>query len=299
MLEPKERRIETGPERKKRLDYIKAREEIIHNTDSGFYLPCRMDLIGASGSGKTVELLRLLQDNKTFFKKFRFICRFSPTADEDPAWQDIYTEFDGWKTFEMFDDSVVGQIWAEQCSIPKEKREHILLIIDDNAYDTRKGDPKWLNKVYISGRHKYISVIRLIQKLKMAAPVQLEQLTDLMMWPSCSAYCVKQLEEQVGALLDPEMFRCMFLTCTKEPFNYFHSRRSREGGHMQILKNAEEVIIDNVNQFWSQVYMQQAQQDPRFNRIGGAKEGDEAPLDGSPLGASIPIITGKRKRRIR
>jgi hypothetical protein len=217
-------------------------------TGSSLHLPVRIDNVGPTGAGKTRESVRWFRDLNILKGKFRVIVRCSPTAADDPEWEEIFTECPQFVHYDYFTDDIAKRLYEEQSAIPKKDRDHVLLYIDDNAYGTREGEHHWLDRCYVSGRHKKISIIKNIQKFQMSSPVQLEQLSDLNMWPSANENSQKAAYRYFGAGTNFNFFRDLYMSLTSQPYHFVHFQKA-SGGQTRVLEGLDKVVLESLSEF--------------------------------------------------
>ena len=217
----------------------------------GFRLPCRVMMLGGTGSGKTHAFIHDIMTNPNcLLGKFRRIVCFSPTMRMDPVWDAVYLDDNQMKIYDQYDDKIMAQIFSEQKAIKENspaELDHVLAFIDDNAFNTRaKQNHEWLDKTFISGRHVKISVFCLVQKSTMMNPTQREQLSDICAWSTGSAHCIECIHSMMGAFMPKDIFLEYFQTITAPTHHYIHIRKGK-GGIMQILDGLDNMIVENVN----------------------------------------------------
>lgn len=237
--------LQKEQQEKRDADYEKSQPS------EGFRLPCRVAMVGSTGSGKTFTFINKMLTNPNVFKgKFRRIVCFSPTMKVDPVWQQVYTEDKGFVIYPKYDDEIVGRIFEEQMQIKElypDDWEDVLIFVDDNAYETRSANNhKHLDRAMTIGRHARISIVVCVQKMVMLNRTQREQMSNFVLWSTMSSECLDAIQENCGAFVDKNALRELLRQNLAEQFSLMNIRKVK-GGVMQICKDIDEVIIPNVN----------------------------------------------------
>lgn len=217
-------------------------------------LPCRIMMVGRTGSGKTHTLVSgLLTDPNFLMGRFRVIHVFSKTLEMDPEWETVYRDPEAFFVYRDYDDAMVGRILQEQKDIKEkhpENLEDVLIIVDDQGFGTSSRKPSVIrnfDEVAYMGRHFRISVIALAQRKSMASITFRDQKSHAFAWNNCSADMIKTLLDEIGGTMDRQILKQLFRYCTAGEYNFMYVKQVK-GGVWQIWKNLEEEeLVSNVN----------------------------------------------------
>lgn len=81
-----------------------------------------------------------------------------------------------------FKEDVLKSIWDRQAKKDKEKRDHILVILDDVLSDHRAVHSEMLGRLYSAGRHVSCSVICISQVANIVLTPVMKQNSDFILW---------------------------------------------------------------------------------------------------------------------
>ena len=147
-------------------------------------LPCSSLLVGPSGSGKSVVLIRTLMDKDKLGGLFDRYEIFSPNVFTDPQYRDIirYIEGRGQKREEFchttFDQEFIKQMMEDMRKSNAYLRKHgakrllsACIVIDDMGEDERviRNHASVVQSLFTRGRHVQISTFLCLQRFMMAS----------------------------------------------------------------------------------------------------------------------------------
>jgi hypothetical protein len=81
-----------------------------------------------------------------------------------------------------FKESVLEQLWKRQKNTPREKREHILVVLDDVLSDPQAVRSHNVGRLYALGRHNFISCIVISQVANHVLSPVMKQNSDFILW---------------------------------------------------------------------------------------------------------------------
>jgi hypothetical protein len=126
-----------------------------------FRLPTRIGIYGSSGTGKTHWLVRYLCEKKYGLGQFDQIIWVTPPGSfaqgKLKLMQQTWKEF--YKPVEGLDEAKIEELIAEGES----QKWVTLVVFDDLMLDT--GKSKYVQRLFISGRHRGVSVCELRQQI--------------------------------------------------------------------------------------------------------------------------------------
>jgi hypothetical protein len=197
-----------------------------------FDLPMRLVIVGKSElSGKGNLLTNLLLRDKFYKSYFKGenIYIISPTSRIDLKMKTIITQLDipDENVYSSYDEDELNMLYdmiKDEQNERKEnnkKMEHYLFIFDDVGFDGSlkgKGKKSFINKLYMNGRHLFISSISIIQKYSDISTGVRENATGLVLFECTN----KQLEliYEDHSITDKNTFIRMFRQATREPHSF-------------------------------------------------------------------------------
>ena len=208
-------------------------------------LPFRMLCIACSQSGKTQTVGALLrQDEFQYNKIFKGnIFLMSSTARlDDPSFDQVNLKKEN--VFDHYDEGVIAEIIADQEAIIKERKKegapHILLIIDDLLCELPQSRQSSLINLFLSGRHRKISVIICSQIFRGCIPkgVRLNT-TSMLIWRCNNKEMAAIAEEQQ---IDSDNFIPMLEYATAEPYSFLYINNQKSNVNERYYKNFEEQL---------------------------------------------------------
>ena len=81
-----------------------------------------------------------------------------------------------------FKESVLESLWKRQQTTPREKREHILVVLDDVLSDAAAIRSHNIGRIYALGRHNFISCIVISQVANHVLSPVMKQNSDFILW---------------------------------------------------------------------------------------------------------------------
>ena len=197
--------------------------------------PFRMLNSGASGSGKSMLVLNLLQ-RKNFMKDFfDEIFLFSPTARGDQIQQLLDLSEDN--ICDELNDSGIEQldyVFEKQNELVEEmgylNSPKVLIIFDDVISSPRFMNSNTFKRCFIQGRHINLSVIINTQKYHAIPRTMRLNCTDIAFFPSSQSEVARIAEEFTPPSKTVKQFTTLINYATAEPYNflYINTRAKRK-----------------------------------------------------------------------
>jgi len=197
--------------------------------------PFRMLNSGASGSGKSMLVLNLLQ-RKNFMKDFfDEIFLFSPTARGDQIQQLLDLGPDN--ICDDLNDSGIEQldyVFEKQNELVEEmgylNSPKVLIIFDDVISSPRFMNSNTFKRCFIQGRHINLSVIINTQKYHAIPRTMRLNCTDVAFFPSSQSEVARIAEEFTPPSKTVKQFTTLVQYATSEPYNflYINTRAKRK-----------------------------------------------------------------------
>jgi len=197
--------------------------------------PFRMLNSGASGSGKSMLVLNLLQ-RKNFMKDFfDEIFLFSPTARGDQIQQLLDLSEDN--ICDELNDSGIEQldyVFEKQNELVEEmgylNSPKILIIFDDVISSPRFMNSNTFKRCFIQGRHINLSVIINTQKYHAIPRTMRLNCSDVCFFPSSQSEVARIAEEFTPPSKNVRQFTMLISYATAEPYNflYINTRAKRK-----------------------------------------------------------------------
>lgn len=197
--------------------------------------PFRMLNSGASGSGKSMLVLNLLQ-RKNFMKDFfDEIFLFSPTARGDQIQQLLDLSEDN--ICDELNDSGIEQldyVFEKQNELVEEmgylNSPKVLIIFDDVISSPRFMNSNTFKRCFIQGRHINLSVIINTQKYHAIPRTMRLNCTDVAFFPSSQSEVARIAEEFTPPSKTVKQFTVLVNYATAEPYNflYINTRAKRK-----------------------------------------------------------------------
>ena len=183
-------------------------------------------LVAKRNSGKSFLLKWLVEQYKDSFEKIFVIC---PTEQINSFYQ--RNEFiEPQYIFETYDESWCEALIAKMTRLNKgkssEEAQHVLLIIDDVVADTSFHQSPSLKKLFIRGRHIFITVMITSQYLNAIPPIARSN-SDFV--------CVGQLNKQGLDILSDEFIKAGM---TKDEFVSIYKKATVDYSFLLINNNS-------------------------------------------------------------
>jgi len=210
-------------------------------------LPMRGLFIASSGSGKTECIANMLKNEafgyKTAFKSNIFL--FSSTASlSDPAWDGVNIREEN--TFSTYRPDIIKEIVDDNETIIKKnggdktKAPQVLILIDDLVCDLPSSKSSELVNLYLSSRHRCISVIVLSQVFRSCIPKGIRL--------NCSFFCIwsvndmeaNSIAEEQGGIKKND-FLDILEEATKERYDFLYIN-SPKPVNERFYRNFEELL---------------------------------------------------------
>lgn len=106
-----------------------------------------------------------------------------------------------------FSEVVIEKLMEKQASKPKEKREQVLLVLDDVLSDRQAEGSRFIKKLYTLGRHYDISIILISQTSNVALTPAIKQNADYLIYSRLNRYQLATLHESVTNMDKREFIR--------------------------------------------------------------------------------------------
>tara|TARA_B100001094_G_scaffold216533_1_gene210646 strand:+ start:1842 stop:2564 length:723 start_codon:yes stop_codon:yes gene_type:complete len=210
-------------------------------------LPMRGLFIAASGSGKTECVANMLKNEAFGYKQaFRSnIFLFSSTASlSDPAWDGVNIREEN--VFNTYRADIINEIVADNEVIIKKndgkktKCPHVLILIDDLVCDIPTSKQSELINLYLSSRHRCISVMILSQVFRSCIPKGIRL--------NCSFFCIwavndmeaNSIAEEQGQIKKND-FLNILEEATKERYDFLFINLSKPVPE-RFYRNFEELL---------------------------------------------------------
>lgn len=210
-------------------------------------LPMRCMITAQSGSGKSVLIQNMILN--FYLNCFERIYIFSHSINLDHSWEPVkqYLNkfYDG--KHELFDhydqDSLNDIIDAQEEAISylksmnKKEMFNILIVLDDMMDDKKAmRNNKILDKLFIRGRHSYISTILSVQKYVSVSPVIRFNTSADIIFKLRSQKDLDALIEEFGALADKKQILNKYNEIVSKPYNFLYVNK--------LGKTFEEIFND-------------------------------------------------------
>ena len=209
-------------------------------------VPFRMLCVASSQSGKTQTVGSLLRQDEFKYNKIFSgnIFLMSSTASlDDPAFDQVNLKKEN--VFDHYDEGVIAEIVQDQEDLIKDRKKegapHVLLIIDDLLCELPQSRQSSLINLFLSGRHRKISIIICSQIFRGCIPkgVRLNT-TSMLIWRCNNKEQAAIAEEQGGVNTDD--FISMLEYATKEPYSFLYINNQKANVNERYYKNFEEQL---------------------------------------------------------
>jgi Cdc6-like AAA superfamily ATPase len=189
-------------------------------------LPMRSVVLGPSGSGKTILLQNMILD--IYRGCFERIYIMSPSIDVDYAWEPVkhYIEkvmkVQNTKEepiyFDEYNPAALENIIDTQHKVAEymKAKNHIA----DSPAFTRQS--KLLHRLYIRGRHTFISTITATQVFNALSPIIRKNITELYVYRLRNYRDLETVIEELSALYDKKTLMELYNIATEEPHSFLY-----------------------------------------------------------------------------
>jgi GTPase SAR1 family protein len=130
----------------------------------GLLEPCRVAVVGASGSGKTEWMKRYLLSKYNSLDKLIWLAPKESLENQPALTKALRKHFGEHVTFVEYGDPQAQEIMEKVINNAAALGYHTGLVVDDAMLLKSLG--KWLDGIAIHGRHRGVSLYWLVQKMK-------------------------------------------------------------------------------------------------------------------------------------
>jgi Poxvirus A32 protein len=216
-------------------------------------LPTRSLILAPSGGGKTVLLQNMILD--IYRDCFSRVYIFSPSIDVDVTWEPVkdylaknlkQDEKKEQYLFDNYDPVQLERIYDTQYKVAQFMKHNkmknvyqILIVIDDFADDpsfTRNS--KLLHRLYIRGRHIFISTVTATQVYKAISPVIRKNITDIYIFRLRNHADMEAWLEEMSALCDKDTLVKLYRISTDKPFGFLYINA--------VAKSKQDMFYDSM-----------------------------------------------------
>ena len=200
-------------------------------------LPCSSLLVGPSGSGKSVVLIRTLMDKDKLGGLFDRYELFSPNVFTDPAYRDLikYVEDTTSQKREdfchkTFDQAFIKQLMEDMrksnAYLRKQGAKRLLsacIVIDDMGEDERviRNHASVVQSLFTRGRHVQCSTFLCLQRFMMASPNLRYNTHNLYVHRLNSSQDLEKLAENFAEVTHgKDNFIAIYREATKKPYGF-------------------------------------------------------------------------------
>ena len=201
-------------------------------------LPCSSLLVGPSGSGKSVVLIRTLMDKDKLGGLFDRYEIFSPNVFTDPQYRDLIKYVEGGHTNQKredfchttFDQGFIKQMMEDMrksnAYLRKQGAKRLLsacIVIDDMGEDERviRNHASVVQSLFTRGRHVQISTFLCLQRFMMASPNLRYNTHNLYVHRLNSSQDLEKLAENFAEVTHgKENFVAIYRQATKKPYGF-------------------------------------------------------------------------------
>jgi len=170
-------------------------------------------LVGTTNSGKTTLINNLLLNSNMWGRKpkatsgpFSKVYMFSPSLYLDDSCRFLVEFFDCYTDYEQI-DSVVEGIKSYQLSIPKEKREKLMMVLDDSVGLIERNSN--VNYLATRFRHLNMNMIMSVQSFKGCSPVMRTNSNYLILMNGiCNTAELSKINDEFGDLFKGTLLYC-------------------------------------------------------------------------------------------
>ena len=171
-------------------------------------------VVAKRNSGKSQLIRYLVLVNKHLFDKMFLIC---PTENVNSFYSDIIEKKHILTNYnEDFIKNLIDTMTRANSNQPKDKRQQVLLILDDCISDTTIKNSKPFELLFTRGRHINISIIFVSQYLKAAISPVIRNNIDFCLFSQVNAHGLRLIFEEYNYNLSKPEFNKLFKNATKD-----------------------------------------------------------------------------------
>lgn len=171
-------------------------------------------VVAKRNSGKSQLIRYMIMLNRHLFDKIFLIC---PTEIVNGFYSDIIEKKHIFTNYnEKFIENLIETMTRLNSNKPKDKRQNILLILDDCISDATIKTSKPFELLFTRGRHINISIIFISQYLKAAITPVIRNNIDFCLFSQVNAQGLKLIYEEYNYNLPKTDFYELFKRATKD-----------------------------------------------------------------------------------
>ena len=173
-------------------------------------------LCGKKNSGKSTMLLKLLLDERAFFKRYDRIVIISPTFDTQYSkrWYRISSK--GVQVYSKISTKLLEHLTAQQAVT-----DDSMLVITDNIGEALKHVDQTVMSTFTSNsRHSRVTIVALVHRITHLPTTYRTNVDVWWVYASCTQHELEALYKECG-MIDKKDFIALFRKVTSEPFGFF------------------------------------------------------------------------------
>jgi len=106
-----------------------------------------------------------------------------------------------------FSEEVIKKLMDRQAKVPKEKREKVLLVLDDVLSDKEAEKSRFIKRLYTLGRHYSLAVCLISQSSNVALTPAIKQNSDWLIWSRLNYYQLSVMFESITNMKKKEFIQ--------------------------------------------------------------------------------------------